>query len=1055
VRLREIIVVLVACVLLGSPVLAQSPNGTINGLVLDPAGRAIADADITIVNDATGVQYPGKTNSEGIYVVTNLPPGPYRLQVSKVGFKTLIKPDIVLNVQDSLAINFDLPIGALSETVTVEGGASMVNTTDGTISTVVDQSYIRNMPLNGRSFQDLILLTPGTVTQSPQTSTNNVAGVGQMGEFSVNGQRTEANYYTVDGVAANAGAAPGLLMGSASGASGSVATATALGTTQALVSVDDLQEFRIQSSTYSAEYGRQPGGQFAFETKSGTNQWHGSAYDYLRNGVFDANDWFNDYLDIQQPALRQNDFGGTLGGPIEVPGVYNGRDKTFFFVSYEGLRLSEPVEAGINYVPDTALRSSVPAALAPLINAFPVQNGPEVGNGFAEFLSSWSNPSSLDSTSIRFDHIVNDKLRLFFRFSDSPSRVQARGTGEFQTPADLRVSNYDSRTYTGAVNSAFTSRFSNEFRVNYASNHVVALDGISSFGGSAPLDLLQLSGLGAGANVGWSLLYGGYNIELEQGRSSAVQRQWNLVDTVSLLVGRHQFKFGVDYRRLTPVVNPSSPLIDYLYLSEPAVQSNSGLAVASTYGHLYPLYENFSGFVEDDWRVSSRLSVSLGSRWELDPAPGVTQGLKPYTIQGSSPATWTLAPQGTQLWSTTWHNFAPRVSAAYVLRADPNFETVARGGFGVFYDTGQQGGSAGIEGPGFDLLNIVFSAAFPVPPSDARPLVNPPVAPYNIIYAFPANLQLPYTLQWNATIEQSLGKSQALSVSYVGSHASRLLKAEEFSGSAIHNPVAGVFLLYANGLSSDYDALQLQFRRRLAQGLTALASYTWSHCLDYGSQDLFLAYQRGDCDVDVRQNLSAAFSYDTPEVKGNEFLRAVFNHWGLDDRFTARTGFPVTLNGNAVFDPATDQKYNVGLNFVPGEPIYLTGANCAAVLQGLGDLPAGKACPGGRAINPEAFTAPSSGLGDVPRNFARGFGAWQMDMAVRREFPIHENLRLQFRAEAFNLFNHPNFGYINSNFGQATFGQTTGTLASSLGVLSPLYQMGGARSMQFALKVIF
>src|SRR6202034_657663 len=169
---------------------------------------------------------------------------------------------------------------------------------------------------------------------------------------------------------------------------------------------------------------------------------------------------------------------------------------------------------------------------------------------------------------------------------------------------------------------------------------------------------------------------------------------------------------------------------------------------------------------------------------------------------------------------------------------------------------------------GFSLLNILPSAAFPGPPSDALPLVNPPVPPYNVIYAFPANLQLPYTLQWNATMEQSLGKSQALSVAYVGSHAARLLKSEEYSGSAIDNPVSSTFLLYANGLTSDYDALQVQFRRRLTQGLTALASYTWSHCLDYGSEDLFLAYQRGNCDVDVRQNLSAAFSYDAPELKG-------------------------------------------------------------------------------------------------------------------------------------------------------------------------------------------
>ena len=300
-----------------------------------------------------------------------------------MGFKTIIKPDIVINIQDALSVNFTLPVGAAFETMTVEGGASMINTADASVSTVVDQTYVKDMPLNGRSFQDLILLTPGVVTQSPQS----YSGLGQTGEFSVNGQRTEENYYTVDGVSANVGASSGANQYSLAGASGSVPGATALGTTQALVSVDDLQEFRVNSSTYSAEYGRNPGGQFAFQTKSGTNQWHGTAYDYLRNGYFDAQDWFNDYLGESEPALHQNDFGGTFGGPVEIPDLYQGKDKTFFFVSYEGLRLTAPQAATINYVPDAALRAAAPTVLQPALDAFPVPNvaranGPELEGCF-------------------------------------------------------------------------------------------------------------------------------------------------------------------------------------------------------------------------------------------------------------------------------------------------------------------------------------------------------------------------------------------------------------------------------------------------------------------------------------------------------------------------------------------------------------------------------------------------------------------------------------------------------------------------------------------------
>lgn len=1062
-RFPQIAVVSVFVALLALPLIAQSPNGTINGLVLDPSNKVIAGADILVINDATGVKYSNKTNNDGIYVVPNLPPGPYRLQVSKAGFKTLIKPDIVLNVQDALSINFTLPVGAVFETVTVEGGVPLVNTESATLSTVVDQKYIGNMPLNGRSFQDLILLTPGTVTQTPQVSTN-LSGLGQTGEFSVDGQRPESNYYTVDGVSANVGAAPGTSMTGSAGASGSVPAATALGTTQALVSVDDLQEFRVQSSTYSAEYGRNPGGQFSFETKSGTNEWHGTAYEYLRNGALDANDWFTDYLGAKPPALRQNDFGGTFGGPVYIPGLYEGKNRTFFFVSYEGLRLVQPQAASVNFVPDATLRTNTPLPLQQVLNAFPAPspNGSDdVANGIAEYIGAWSNPSSLNSTSVRFDHFVNGKLRLFFRFSDTPSRSVTRGSGNNGTPSDLISTSYVSRTYTVGATSALTDHLSNEFRLNYSSNQVTNSDVIDSFGGNTPVNLVQLAGLGPSASQSVSLLYAGHDILFAQGLVSAIQRQWNMVDAVGFSVGRHQFKFGVDYRRLAPVATPTSPADSYLYFAESLVQSNSALAIADTLAPAYPLYANLSAFAQDEWKMSARLSVSLGLRWEVNPAPGVTRGVKPYTVQGAGPSTWTLAPPGTPLWQTSWYNFAPRLGVAYVLRDTQGRETVLRGGGGVFYDTGQQQGSVGFQGPGYSSGLEFLPSSFPLSVALASPpIVNALPCSSCTVYAFPSHMQLPYTLQWNTTLDQALGKSQALTISYVGSHAARLLKVSEFSGSAVNNPNAANFQLYGTGATSDYDALQVQFRRRLSQGLTILSSYTFSHCIDYGSQDYLFGYQRGNCDFDVRHNLSVASSYDLPNVGHSKFSREVIQHWGVDERFTARTGFPIGLIGTQVPDPATGRTLDQGLDLVPGQPVYLYGANCSAVLQSLQDLLPGQSCPGGRAINPNAFVIPpTSRLGDAPRNFVRGFGAWQMDFAIRRDFSIHERLKLQFRAEAFNIFNHPNFGSINPQYcavGPAcTFGQATGSLASTLGVLSPLYQMGGPRSMQFAFKLMF
>jgi hypothetical protein len=1057
VRFPRIAFLFACAVSLALPLAAQSTNGTINGRVLDPSNKVIGGADILMISDATGVQYSGKTNEDGIYVVPNLPPGTYRLQVSKRGFKTLIKPDIVLNIQDALSINFTLPIGAVFDSVTVEGGAPLVNTESAAVSTVVDEAYVKNMPLNGRSFQDLILLTPGVVTQTPQISQNGNTGLGMTGEFSVNGQRVESNNYTVDGVSANVGAAAGTNMTTGAGASGSISAATALGTTQALVSVDDLQEFRVQSSTYSAEYGRNPGGQFAFETKSGTNQCHGSAYDYLRNGAFDANDWFNDYFGLQEPTLRQNDFGGTLGGPVEVPYWYNGKNKTFFFVSYEGLRLAAPRAATATFVPDLALRADAPAGLQHALNAFalPSPGGiDDSANGIAQFISSWSTPASLNSTSVRFDHVINDKLRLFFRFSDTSSSSTTRGVTRATTPTNEETLAPTLRTYTVAANSILSSRFSNDFRLNYSSNWVSDRTVIDGLGGSTPVDLLGLSGLGTGSGADLFLLYGGYFFGLQQFQQAGRQRQWNLVNTLSLSFGHHQFKLGVDYRRLTPVATSYTPAVAYYYFGADSVASNSPSTFLVATAPAYPLYMNFSAFVQDEWKASPGLTLSLGLRWEVNPAPGVTQGLKPYTVQGTGPDSWSLAPQGTPLWRTTWYNFAPRLGIAYVMHNKPGWETVVRGGGGVFFDTGQQLASGGfLNGPGFSA-EAFPTGPFPVDAASQVPvIVNPPSLPdFGEAYGFAPHLQLPYTLQWNASFEQALGQSQALTFSYVGSHASRLLQQNEFEPA--NNPNAGFFIFVENGLTADYNSLQSQFRRRLSQGLTALASYTWSHCIDFGSENYFFAYQRGNCDFDVRHSLSAAFSYDLQDFGHRGFVNSVFQHWGLDGRATARTAFPLSLAGLGLVLP-NGQLYDGGLDLVPGQPVYLYGSNCSAVLHSLGDLAQGQGCPGGRALNPDAFANVTSGIGDAPRNFARGFGAWQIDLAIRREFAIREKLKLQFRAEAFNILNHPNFGTVNTNFGQSTFGQATGTLANSLGVLNSLYQMGGPRSMQFALKLLF
>jgi hypothetical protein len=1102
---------LIAVTLLCSlPLLSQTETASISGRVTDPSGSAVVNAGVQVTNVDTGMTLAIKTNGAGFYIATGLNPGKYRVTVSKEGFQTINLTGIELNVQAYLSKNFELKIGSVSEQVTVVTDALNINTKDATVSTVVDQTYVKNMPLNGRSFQDLILLTPGTVTVTSQENPNNgFYAPGKTGEFSVNGQRTEENYYTVDGVSANVGASPGSIR------AGAAPTETALGTTQSLASLDELQEFRVQSSSYSAEYGRTPGAQIAIQTKSGTNVYHGTASEYLRNDYFDASDYFTDYFKALNPnanppirknAVRQNDFGGTFGGPLTIPHLINGKDKTFFFVSYEGLRLLQPQPAHAITVPDTALVASTPAPLNQILKAFPVQNGPELlqtcvsssdpqcdpstnlePSGAAEFFGTWSNPSSLNTTSVRLDHMINDKTRLFFRFSNSTGFSTTRG---IDAASVNTATNNTIRNYTGGATSAFTSRLTNEFRVNLTTNDARAVDTIDNFGGAVPVNLGQLAGLGASANFDPIFFFGNFSyfFSVDAQQNFTHQKQWNIVDTLGFSAGRHEFKFGVDYRRYPPFVpGVKSGLILFIDPSEVTTNQAAEADVGQTID-AYPLVTNYSFFVDDSWKVARRLNLSLGLRWEINPPPSVTRGQLPLTLRGTDPSNYYLAPRGTPLYHTTYGNLAPRLGLAYTVRDSQGSETVLRVGGGLFYDTGQQASTVNyLNGPGTAADTLAFGPDFggpslsfptdlpPVPPVLQDPTLANGGLPAFFVYGIYPHLQLPYSIHWNASLEQSLGRAQTVTLSFVGSHNGRLIQQTnvhpptDSSGNSV-NPIVeagGSVSLTLNGLTSDYDSLQAQFQRRLTHGLTALASYTWSHCLDYGSFNFFIGYGRGDCDEDVRHNFSGAFSYDLPHLERGGILSALVGRWGIDDRILARTGFPVDLGGSGTIDPLTGRDLGEGVNYIPGEPKYIYGSNCAAIFAK--DFPgfALPTCPSGRAINPDAFVTQPGTLGSASRGFVRALGAWQMNLAVRREFPIYENLKLQFRAEAFNVFNHPNFGTTDGGCGgppaagapqrctNATFGQSQFTLANSLGGLASLYQMGGSRSVQFALKVVF
>ncbi len=1039
----------------GSVALAQS--AAVTGSISDASHAMLPNVAVTLTNQDTGAALQAKSNKAGLYSLPFVQPGTYTLSADANGFAHYEQTNITFAVGQKLNLDVRLQVGGTSQSVTVEGNGIEINTTDATVSTVIDRQFVENIPLNGRSFQSLMTAVPGVSTVPSQ-------GVGTSGEITVNGQRTEGNQFTVDGVSANTGA-QGYPAGTGAGYSGSLPGESILGTTQSLVSIDALQEFRASTSTYSAEYGRTPGGQFSFNTRSGTNNWHGSVFNYFRNDALDANNYFNKRTTPITPRQveRQNDFGGTFAGPVSIPHLYDGRDKTFFFFSYEGLRLRSPVAAFTMEVPDAALRQNAPAILKPFINAFPMPNGAESGDGYglAYYTAGYSSPSSLDTYSIRLDHHFTDRFSVFARYSDSPTSSTTRA-GDPSSPnlAEIDPQTVHVRTITGGSTNMISPRLTSELRVNGTWNDYADNPSVDSFGGATPMTLAT-SGAPGLTDKSWLFFYltghGNYPA-FRLYPHSASQNQFNIVEKINLAFGRHQFKAGIDYRRLAT----SSPIAD-LYESagfDNAAQvlaNNGNPGVTRATLPAKPVYSNLSLFLQDEWKVNQRLSLSLGLRWDMNPPPRDADGNQPYVLdQITDLATSKLLPQGSDLWHTTHANFAPRIGLAYQLRQSPGHETVVRAGFGQFYDTGNALASSGYQyGVGITRSVDYTATAFPLSQAVLDAVAAPSTsAPYSgAVFTYDPNLKQPYTLQWNVAVEQALGNQQTLTVSYVASSGQHLLSQLEYDPSTVGNPnFTPRWNLYItqNKGEANYQALQVQFQRKLSRGLQVLGSYTFAHSIDNSTSNFTLSeLLRASSDYDIRHNFQLALTYDLPTYHGNGFTSYLLSHWSTDLRTTVRSALPIDVFSDYSTTDLTGTMVSYHPNCVAGQPLYIQSS-----------------APGGRTINFNAFTpayaADGTTLveGNAGRNSARGFDAVQQDIALRRDFPFTERVGLQFRIEAFNLLNHAIMGTVNNylssgSTGASPFGIAINTLNGQLGGLNSLYQTGGPRSLQAALKLHF
>jgi len=571
-----------------SSALAQAGSASVSGRVTDQTNAVMPDVEVEIKSVDTGVSQITKTNGDGFYNFPSLKPGNYLMSVRKQSFQTVSVTGITLNVQDNLSRNFVLQVGSSAVSVTVAADKLNMNTTSGSVGTVIDREFVSQLPLNGRSFNTLLQLTPGVVIAP-------TSGNPGQGQFSISGQRNDANSFSVDGVSANFGVGAGTNP-QESGTGGAQALSVT-GGTSSLVSVDALQEFRIETSSFAPEFGKTPGGQVILTTRSGSNAFHGGVFDYFRNTAMDANDWFANRAGNPRAPEHHNDFGGFLGGPIW-------KDKSFFFFSYEGARLGLPATA-VNQVPSAFARSSAPAQLAPFLNAYPQPDDKTITPGVytSQFTGTFSTRANLDATSVRIDHALNDRFSIFGRYNYAPSRTLQPGGGASISLSDL--------------NMMLRQRISNTLRGNYSSQDNNSSFSLNSFGGAVALSPSLLIGALAPAQN-----FGSFKavdtVPLIVGLSGNNRtRQANFTDALAITAGSHQLQAGLDYRAIFLAEHPS---MNNLVYSAPNIQtflSTGSASLNSSARHpsdlLAPSLSLRPGHLESDAKTNSDIRGKVGA----------------------------------------------------------------------------------------------------------------------------------------------------------------------------------------------------------------------------------------------------------------------------------------------------------------------------------------------------------------------------------------------------------------------------------------------------------
>jgi hypothetical protein len=1098
---------------IGAITCAQTPSGAITGTITDPTGAIVSGVVVTLTNPATNARRLATTNQDGVYDLTALPPGLYDLKVETKGFTTQVRNGIELQVSQAARIDFTLQVGNVSEVVEVSGGAPVLETETTSVGTVIENRRIVELPLNGRNYLQLASLIPGATTNGPASSQGQGRMGGQRNEFALNvsGQRVHYNHYTLDGIEN---------------------TDPNFNTYLFLPSLDGLQEFRVESGLFQAEYGRAIS-QVNVTTKSGTNALHGSVFEFLRNAQLDAKNYF-DSGTKPIPPFKRNQFGATIGGPVVIPKLVNGRNRLFFFFDWESLRERKAL-TGTATLPSVAYRngdfsqvsatifdpktrvftgntvvsvSPFPGNVIPkeriaatsatvLERFFPLPNiSPNVQAN--NFVNTEGRSSDADQQTPRIDFIQSAAMSWQFRYSHSselrynPINIPNQGN------------NIDVKVHQGVMGNTWVVGAN---KVNEAKFGVSRLEagnvpgraGKENVVGELGIPDISQDPLYWGVpNISWS----GFSGIGEASDSPFIN--WDTVimgtDNFTWNRGKHSLKMGGDIRRtrynqIGGVVTRGRFAWDGRYTIDP--KGKPATSANATADYLLGLMSNSEGqvgapianyrnnyyafYFQDTWKVSSRLTLNLGLRWEdelpyLDKYDAIVNidfkwdnSIQPtYSRAGSgdpfegNPA-FRLPPTvpyvrdgrfGRRASRNDTNDWAPRVGIAYAVSP----KTVLRGGAGVYY----------VRDIGNAVFDVVRNAPFTIRRNEPADPIRPNLSwdvPFtqlgapSFILANQFDEPTSYVGQWSGGFQREFKSSQVLEVNYLGSTGVHLRRLQTYNaappGAGANNarrafPTLGGTVQVMNAPShSTYHALQARFQQRFSHGFTLLASFSYSKSIDNGSgvrttdgdsltpsNNYNLAGERGLSAFDFRRRLTTSLLYELPFGRGKSFLSGVsrgvdllVGGWQVGTILTLQDGFPNTAlcgAGNVQNSDSTCYPDSRGIN-----PNLARGAqdpkhwfDTAAYVDRIPGL------------------GPQYRFGNSGRNTIIGPGIIAWDFSAAKYFAITERVRLEFRSEFFNLPNHPIWGQPGTQPGTPNYGVIGGTRIDS-------------RQLQFGLKLAF